>query len=67
MKITDVKVIPVNSFLYVKVFTDEGPVGLGESGATPCPMSASAYAFAAASPARARSPRLREDGSIVDQ
>ena len=33
MKITDVKVVPVNSFLYVKVFTDEGIVGLGESGA----------------------------------
>lgn len=33
MKITDVKVVPVNSFLYVKVFTDEGLVGLGESGA----------------------------------
>lgn len=33
MKITDVKVVPVNSFLYVKVFTDEGIVGVGESGA----------------------------------
>ncbi|WP_010651275.1 mandelate racemase/muconate lactonizing enzyme family protein [Oceanobacillus massiliensis] len=33
MKITDVKVIPVNRFLYVKVFTDEGITGLGESGA----------------------------------
>ncbi|MFD1848879.1 mandelate racemase/muconate lactonizing enzyme family protein [Oceanobacillus bengalensis] len=33
MKITDVKVIPVNRFLYVKIFTDEGLVGLGESGA----------------------------------
>ncbi|WP_337020413.1 mandelate racemase/muconate lactonizing enzyme family protein, partial [Oceanobacillus massiliensis] len=32
MKITDVKVIPVNRFLYVKVFTDEGITGLGESG-----------------------------------
>ncbi|UJL47410.1 mandelate racemase/muconate lactonizing enzyme family protein [Virgibacillus sp. NKC19-16] len=33
MKITDVKILPVNRFLYVKVFTDEGIVGLGESGA----------------------------------
>lgn len=33
MKITDVKVVPVNSFLYVKVFTDEGITGIGESGA----------------------------------
>lgn len=33
MKITDVKVLPVNSFLYVKIFTDEGIVGVGESGA----------------------------------
>lgn len=33
MKITDIKVLPVNSFLYVKVFTDEGIVGVGESGA----------------------------------
>lgn len=33
MKITDIKVLPVNAFLYVKVFTDEGIVGLGESGA----------------------------------
>ena len=32
MKITDIKVVPVNAFLYVKVFTDEGIVGLGESG-----------------------------------
>ncbi|MEE1597443.1 mandelate racemase/muconate lactonizing enzyme family protein [Acidaminococcus fermentans] len=32
MKITDVKVVPVNSFLYVKIFTDEGIVGVGESG-----------------------------------
>ena len=32
MKITDVKVIPVNKFLFVKVFTDEGITGLGESG-----------------------------------
>jgi galactonate dehydratase len=32
MKITDVKVIPANRFLYVKVFTDEGITGLGESG-----------------------------------
>lgn len=33
MKITDVKVLPVNSFLYVKIFTDEGITGVGESGA----------------------------------
>ncbi len=32
MKITDVKVIPANSFLFVKVFTDEGIYGVGESG-----------------------------------
>ncbi|MFZ4451597.1 mandelate racemase/muconate lactonizing enzyme family protein [Salibacterium aidingense] len=33
MKITDIKIIPVNRFLYVKVFTDEGISGIGESGA----------------------------------
>lgn len=33
MKIIDIRVIPVNSFLYVKVYTDEGIEGLGESGA----------------------------------
>lgn len=33
MKIIDVRVILVNSFLYVKVYTDEGIEGLGESGA----------------------------------
>ena len=33
MKITDIEIIPVNRFLYVKVFTDEGITGLGESGA----------------------------------
>ncbi|WP_188456233.1 mandelate racemase/muconate lactonizing enzyme family protein [Virgibacillus oceani] len=33
MKITDIKVVPVNRFLYVKVFTDEGITGIGESGA----------------------------------
>lgn len=33
MKITDIQIIPVNSFLYVKVKTDEGLEGLGESGA----------------------------------
>ncbi|CEG21487.1 D-galactonate dehydratase [Planococcus massiliensis] len=33
MKITDVQVIGVNRFLYVKVFTDEGVTGIGESGA----------------------------------
>jgi len=32
MKITDVKVVPVNKFLFVKVYTDEGIVGVGESG-----------------------------------
>lgn len=32
MKITDVKVILVNRFLFVEVHTDEGLVGLGESG-----------------------------------
>lgn len=33
MKITDIKVIMANSFMYVKVFTDEGIEGTGESGA----------------------------------
>ena len=33
MKIIDVRVLPVNSFLYVKVYTDEGIEGIGESGA----------------------------------
>lgn len=33
MKITDIKVILVNSFMYIKVFTDEGIEGIGESGA----------------------------------
>lgn len=33
MKITDIKIIPVNRFLFVKVFTDEGITGIGESGA----------------------------------
>ncbi len=32
MKITDVKVIKANSFLYVKISTDEGIEGIGESG-----------------------------------
>ncbi len=32
MKITDVKIVQANRFLYVKVFTDEGISGLGESG-----------------------------------
>lgn len=32
MKITDVKVIPLNRYLFVEVYTDEGIVGLGESG-----------------------------------
>ena len=33
MKITDVKVIPVNQFLFVIIYTDEGITGIGESGA----------------------------------
>ncbi len=33
MKITDIVVIPANSFLYVKVVTDEGIYGIGEAGA----------------------------------
>lgn len=33
MKITEVKVVPVDRYLFVKVFTDEGITGLGESGA----------------------------------
>ncbi|WP_170007900.1 mandelate racemase/muconate lactonizing enzyme family protein [Bacillus fonticola] len=33
MKITDIQVIPVNRFLYVKVLTDENITGIGESGA----------------------------------
>ncbi len=33
MVITDIKVIPANSFLYVKVYTDAGIHGVGESGA----------------------------------
>ncbi len=33
MRITDVKVIKVNRFMYVKVFTDEGIEGVGECGA----------------------------------
>ena len=33
MKITDIKVIMANSFMYVKVYTDEGIEGTGESGA----------------------------------
>jgi galactonate dehydratase len=32
MKITDVKIVPVNRFLFVEVYTDEGIVGVGESG-----------------------------------
>ncbi|WP_071430033.1 mandelate racemase/muconate lactonizing enzyme family protein [Angelakisella massiliensis] len=32
MKIIDVRVVPANSFLYVKVYTDEGIEGVGESG-----------------------------------
>jgi galactonate dehydratase len=33
MKITDIKVLPVDRYLFVQVHTDEGLVGLGESGA----------------------------------
>ncbi|MFO7918503.1 MAG: galactonate dehydratase [Anaerolineae bacterium] len=33
MKITDIKVLPVDRYLFVQVYTDEGLVGLGESGA----------------------------------
>ena len=33
MKITDVKTIFVDRYLFVQVYTDEGIVGLGESGA----------------------------------
>ncbi|MFT8318008.1 MAG: galactonate dehydratase [Sporolactobacillus sp.] len=33
MKITDVKALLVNRYLFVKVYTDEGIVGIGESGA----------------------------------
>ena len=33
MKITDVKVLPVDRYLFVQVYTDAGIVGLGESGA----------------------------------
>jgi galactonate dehydratase len=33
MKIIDIKAIPVDQYLFVKVFTDEGLTGLGESGA----------------------------------
>ena len=32
MKITDVRVVLVNKFLFVRVFTDEGISGIGESG-----------------------------------
>jgi len=33
MKISDIEIIPVDSYLFVKVHTDEGISGLGESGA----------------------------------
>ncbi len=33
MRITDVKVLPIDRYLFVQVHTDEGIVGLGESGA----------------------------------
>ena len=33
MMITDVKVLPIDRYLFVQVHTDEGIVGLGESGA----------------------------------
>ncbi len=32
MKITDIKIIPIRHYLFVKVYTDEGIVGLGEAG-----------------------------------
>jgi galactonate dehydratase len=32
MKITEIKILRVNSFMYVKIFTDEGLTGLGECG-----------------------------------
>lgn len=32
MKITDIKILPVNRFLFVEVHTDENIIGLGESG-----------------------------------
>jgi galactonate dehydratase len=33
VKITDIKTIAVDQYLFVKVFTDKGLTGLGESGA----------------------------------
>lgn len=33
MKITDIKVLRANRSVFCKIYTDEGPVGLGESGA----------------------------------
>jgi galactonate dehydratase len=33
LKITDIKVLPIDNYLFVKVFTDAGITGLGESGA----------------------------------
>jgi len=33
MKITDIEVLPIHRYLFVQVHTDEGIVGLGESGA----------------------------------
>ena len=33
MKIVDIRTIPVSSYLFVQVHTDEGITGLGESGA----------------------------------
>ena len=33
MKIVQIETIPVDSYLFVKVHTDEGSTGLGESGA----------------------------------
>ncbi len=33
MKITDIEVLPIHSYLFVKVHTDAGIIGLGESGA----------------------------------
>ncbi|WP_189444248.1 mandelate racemase/muconate lactonizing enzyme family protein [Salinicola rhizosphaerae] len=33
MKITDINIVPANRFLYIQITTDEGFVGIGESGA----------------------------------
>ena len=33
MKITNIEILPASKYLFVKVHTDEGIVGIGESGA----------------------------------